>query len=137
MTYPVRTMWTLSTLGRFLVPIAVFAVVFAGKSAFATCGDYLLHRDMSAASASTTESESEAAPESTPRQQCTGPHCRQAPSSPIVPASPFEWTTCSDPAVMTVPTDCNRSFSPKWQRESVLCGRIGYPEGIERPPCAG
>jgi hypothetical protein len=128
---------TLGTLRRFSAPFVVFAVLFAGKSAFASCGDYLLHRDMAVDSIRAPVSATEFAPESMPDKPCSGPHCRQAPSPTTIPAQPFEWTAPGDPAVVSVPAARDRSRSFRRLCDGDPRKRSGYPDDIERPPRLG
>jgi len=140
MTFPVWTASVVRACRRLSAALAVLTVMLAGKSAFATCGDYLLHSGMSdstrsEAASGIADSQSTAAdPETLPRQPCNGPHCRQAPNAPTAPGAPLRWSTHTDHAIVTAANGGSPDSARPRHYDRNVQERLGHPDGIERPP---
>jgi hypothetical protein len=120
--------------------LVVLTVVLIGKSAFATCGDYLLHNGMSGAAtplASESGRESpQAEPQSPPGKPCDGPHCRQTPQAPAAPAAPLKWAPHTDLAIVTSANAGANGIGNRRPDGGPAHQRPGHPHRIDRPPRA-
>lgn len=90
--------------------LAAFACLFAPRTAFATCGDYL-HILPAGASAPSAEADKQDAPKPSPAAPCRGSNCSRG-SEPVVPPSaPPAPTQPPTDLILTLDSECDHPGS--------------------------
>ena len=125
-------------IGRMALVVALF--VAASDQAQGSCGDYLHTRTSSPTVANTQRtSERTHGDEQKPQVPCSGPECRSAPKSPLVPpATPIESVRNSENAIasfrLAIETADNKNA---FVRVSSSHAARGFSPQIDVPPeCA-
>ena len=114
------------------------------SSANASCGDWLAHPDDAGAASSNIDGEGQtsagAAAESrrAPSGPCHGPHCSKAPTAPLPPSAPINFSNSGEKlgVIASVAGDEDEGSDFGVFSGDDACAYAGYPQRIEHPPRA-